>query len=115
MRLTELRELAERATPGPWEWWNRDGSRWSPVRDTDNPWRLSSDIEGGVLDFRYRDILLFDDARYIAACSPEVIKALVAVAEAADDLVSGLMPLRREYTQAGPLRRSLDALKAVLA
>lgn len=72
MTHTELRELADRATPGPW-----------------------SDGNGHVLDGR--DIPLaecFDElgrqgnsqqnAAYIAACSPEVVKALIAVAEAAE-------------------------------
>lgn len=71
MTLTELRERADKATPGPWTLGG--GGRDVCVRlgpHSGVPRRLWPERS--------------DDARYIAACSPEVIKALVAVAEAAE-------------------------------
>ena len=88
--LADLAEKAEKATPGPWE--SVDGKR-----QTDN-W--FSAIYGPAGDYKALLIGLCnqndahrDDAAHIAAFSPDVAAALVAVAEAANK-ISGELPFR---------------------
>lgn len=76
MTLDDLAALAREATPGPW------------VADA-GPGGFGTIFVGESIEAR--GTWLFDreeatvaDARYIAACSPEVIAALVSVAQAAE-------------------------------
>jgi hypothetical protein len=70
--LADLAEKAKRATPGPWQLWEveawDDGTRRAEIiAPTHSP-----------AAFTYPDgALSWDDAAYIAACSPERILALV--------------------------------------
>jgi hypothetical protein len=81
----------------------------------------------GNYDYEVGGIVEPDDARYIAAVHPEVVKALVAVAQAAQGvkvlipsemtvrLYNGGETARRRRESGLALRDALDALKAVLA
>lgn len=94
--LTELRELADKATPGPWVDRHPPGDSW-----------ISADVSG--LTYIVAKGLDDPDARYIAACSPEVIKALVAVAEAASRQMEESPDWSKPH-----LLIALDSLKEVL-
>lgn len=86
--MTDLRRLAEAATPGPWttdyggqNWWiaacgigDDDATIWSPNPPTPDLGGERED-DNGEADRR--------NAAYIAACSPEVILALLDVVDAA--------------------------------
>jgi len=58
--LSDLRQKAEAATPGPWKWKNENGS---------------FSVEGPIRKNRYYD------SNYIAAANPAVVLALVAEVE----------------------------------
>jgi hypothetical protein len=75
MTLAELRSLAKAATPGPWHVHRQ------PTGFTPRSWWLESEAEVDIADIE-RD----PDAAYIAAASPDVVLALIAVAEAARDV-----------------------------
>jgi hypothetical protein len=126
MTLDELLSLAEGATPGPWEV-NDDerdcmvltakDSRW--VANVGNWARQNAAI--GEADPGHesmlRNVFEFDtaDAAYIAALSPEVVRALVRVAQVAERMDrSGIAG--GDYVGAmSDIRQALDALKAVLS
>src|SRR3990172_571258 len=99
MNLEALEALARAATPGPWATQDKNiylGVRvWSSIDKEGywSGWDSAGTIynEGGHSE---------SDAAYIAACSPERILALVAVAKAAGDVgvypgqVDGIHELR---------------------
>jgi hypothetical protein len=67
--LSDLRQKAEAATPGPWKWKNENGS---------------FSVEGPIRKNRYYD------SNYIAAASPAVVLALVAEVERLRDRLDAL-------------------------
>jgi hypothetical protein len=90
--LEELRRIAEKATPGPWEWHVRDDTAgWGDVRRVS--WWLNSEVREKDYERRYgrvvlhyektypagdRSALLRDpDADYIAAANPATVLALL--------------------------------------
>lgn len=101
--LTELKELADRATPGPWGVFEDDYDKGTlfigPANQDEGHYYVTGNIDSDP------------DARYIAACSPEVVKALVAVAEAAE---AWLDDRYGEGFARIATRDALDALKEVL-
>lgn len=122
--LTELKELADKATPGPWAVDDSDPSdvivrtaldlRW--VANIGN-WSRQLPLPPAADNDRLRQVYEVDirDARYIAACSPEVIRALVAVAEATERLTTpGDMSILDAVQRMSETRVALDALKEVL-
>lgn len=124
--LTELRELADKATPGPWAVDDSDPSdvivrtaldlRW--VANIGN-WSRQLPLPPAADNDRLRQVYEVDirDARYIAACSPEVVKALVAVAEAAEEYLAYGYPRGTSHPADEAAHRvdiALDALKEVL-
>ena len=109
--LRAIKELAEKATPGPWEACRSDhgGCECGTVYIHDT-YDLGMVVATTTHDY-WGKALAAGDVRkanqlYIAAISPEVIKALVAVAEAAE----ALAPVRTS----GSLRVALDQLGRVL-
>jgi acyl-CoA reductase-like NAD-dependent aldehyde dehydrogenase len=84
MTLTELRELAD-----------------AVIAQGFGRWRAPQDLGTS------------EDYAFVDACSPEVIRALVAVAEAAETLDSRTMKARIAALRR--LEDALDALKAALA
>ena len=107
--LADLRALADAATPGPWH----------SVLPGDVAWAHRHKyrcVAFGKRDSDYTTCPLQPpDARYIAACSPEVIKALVAVAEAAGwwgEFMSFIGPPHTAHDQ--KLLDAIDTLRAVL-
>ncbi len=101
--LSHLAELAAKATPGPWEYDEREHE----IVVSPRP----SPLTGGVVtggSLGHENALLGcseDDARYLAACSPAAILALV---ERIRELSEGLKEALGYYTEAaddaGPLR-----------
>ncbi len=74
MTLTQLRELAEKATPGPWDAQRSAKGNvrvWCKLPEA----VLSDPVEGNPLN-----------CDYIAAMNPQTALALIAVAEAAERL-----------------------------
>lgn len=69
MTLTELRELAERATPGPWAVFTDDYDKGTlfigPTNQDEGHYYVTGNIDSNP------------DALLIAACSPETVKALI--------------------------------------
>ncbi len=77
-RLAELEALATKATPGPWTW-----------TDDDGPCANGEPLINGGWDgelYAVRDA----DAAYIAACSPDMIRALCAELRAWRELSDAL-------------------------
>lgn len=105
--LADLKALADAATPGPWH----------SVLPGDVAWAHRHKyrcVAFGKRDSDYTTCPLQPpDARYIAACSPEVIKALVAVAEAAERTSEAYFHGPAANSHAYALRAALDALKGV--
>jgi hypothetical protein len=77
--LTELRRLAEAATPGPWKW---DGDVCAYDSEQEAPWLLGN-RDRRVLYGKIRCDNSWT-AELIAACSPERIIAMLDVIAAAD-------------------------------
>ena len=115
--LDRLLELAGKATPGPWRW---DGSRMAgaPNRKKrlydptvfcacDGVVYSEYTSDSATIDIKY------DDACYIAACSPEVVTALVRVAKAAEKFTEFRHP--DDNTPYKFYRRLADALTALQA
>lgn len=78
----EVRELAEKATPGPWKYDGYDGF------DADGEWvEVVSDEKDDLLvqlpngyfnaTDPYKETQMTDDAKFIAAVNPEWVKALI--------------------------------------
>ena len=104
--LADLRALAEQATPGPWHSILPGDVRWSER----HKYRC---VAFGKRDSAYTTSALQPpDARYIAACSPEVITALVVVAEAAEGMRR--YALATGVSTGSVVEQALDALLAVL-
>jgi hypothetical protein len=83
MDTRELRELAKRATPGPWGW---DGKVWDYDHEQEAPWLVRSDsadarivekVIGGEIECTEAN------AEYIAALSPDVLEGLCDELDAA--------------------------------
>ena len=83
MNITELKELAEKATPGPWEW-DGDASNYDPENEApwlaQAPWtsRDSKNVLMGTIK-----AVRAEDAAYIAAANPAAILELIAKLEEA--------------------------------
>lgn len=119
--LTELKELADAATPGRWVSKHPPGDAWVGVSITPlQAMRLFGTITPAEAVIAKG--LDPDDARYIAACSPEVVRALVAVAGAAEHMAWSLHALMDHPAlweecpdpECAGHRKTLDALKEVL-
>ncbi len=94
-----LRVLAEAATPGPWEW--DDDCVSKPYDDDEHaPWLTTKNFETSVIKGVVR-IPSQHDANYIAACSPDVVLALLDALERKDNL------LREQLTICKYLSRSI--------
>ena len=106
--LDDLEALARAATPGPWETYLGayvvEAGRGPDVIDDTAESSFNADVYGWKPQ---------DNAAYIAACSPERILALVAVARAAADLnvITGKTSPRGDM--AGDLVRLRAALYAL--
>lgn len=104
MNITELKELAEKATPGPWEW-DGDVSNYDPENEApwlaQAPWtsRDSKNVLMGTIK-----AVRAEDAAYIAAANPAEILELIANLEDAQGEIRAL-----RATEAG-LRESLAEL-----
>lgn len=85
----DLAELAGKATPGPWEASHRDVG--NPENDPDKECgcMLGWEINGPPKAWHRGQFERGHDAVFIAACSPERIRALCDVAEAARSLIEG--------------------------
>lgn len=112
MTLDDLAALAREATPGPWYVGSRNehGVVRSPKHGlvVSSPWTATGRADS--------------DARYIAACSPEVIDALVEAARALSNLVyhASEMVLDHEnatmlHTEWAELAEAVDAARIALA
>lgn len=90
--LQRLREIAEAATPGPWEWRDEFGA---------------SSL--GPIHGNYSGVVLINNAdeQYIQTFNPSLVKALLDVAEAAED-VFGEQP---RVHDAQAIRKALTALR----
>lgn len=77
MKMYALRELAEKATPGPWVW---DGPVWGYDAENEAPWLIQKQGSGVVITGELQ--CSEANAEYIAAASPEVITALLDENEA---------------------------------
>jgi len=87
MTLDDLAALARAATPGPWTERGRDVRHDRLVAEGRNPadsLGLGCEVDGPPEAGLRGRFERHADARYIAACSPEVIAALVSVAQAAE-------------------------------
>lgn len=71
--LDELDGLAQAATPGPWE-----------VTHGGSVYSLHGDTDGGSCEILYDTFGPGDDSAYIAAASPDVVRALIARVRAAE-------------------------------
>lgn len=115
--LDELLALAEQATPGPWHADEVYAGVDDDGEEVATGWFRDCDL--GTVDVGDYNTLRWEDARYIAALSPEVVKALVAVAEAAEwmrDVIHGEWCAFNDHGE--PCQQAtavVDALKAVLA
>lgn len=81
MNLDQLAQLAARATPGRWA---ADGSEIYAGEGSARMW------VGETLDLHHR-ARTEANAAYIAACSPDRVKVLIAVARCADILISSMV------------------------
>jgi hypothetical protein len=118
MTLDDLAALAEQATPGPWAEVGRDVGHDEMVAAGMNPGDargLGCEIEGPPEAWLRGQFARHADAAYIAACSPAVIKALVAVAKAADVLLLDSGRTRAVGEARGHLQDAFHDLRAVLA
>lgn len=87
--IQNLLKLAGEATPGPWFWHKEDGRRTNSARVMNNPQTMAFEIDAGkkfgkqiVSVVAWKEpswVQAQRNARFIAACSPEVIKALCEV------------------------------------
>jgi hypothetical protein len=112
MTLDDLAALAEQATPGPWT--VQDNGEW--LEEGDERVSTYKVIGPDYVEVEDGYYIRAGDATYIAACSPEVIKALVAVAKAAERMDGNLVLGGREYVLArSDIRAALDALRAVMS
>lgn len=131
MNLDKLRELAEAATPGPWHsltYGNGSTAQvagelarytYATARNAGVPMTDLSRVDGPegrrTVAFTGNGPNSPDNAAYIAAASPEVVAALVRVAQAAQALVShmdGPEPRSGLWTT---LKADREALRAALA
>jgi hypothetical protein len=112
MTLTELKQLAERATP-KWKsgvWCGDDDNKWAAIgpqhKQTSDEWELDPESTAGKAAER--------DAAYIAAVSPDVILRLIAVAEAANALWGNYSKenLAQTKDNVANLKQALAALNA---
>jgi hypothetical protein len=113
MTLDDLAALADRATPGPWKSIRCETPGYRHMafsRKRDEPYTIGPALPA--------------DTAYLAACSPEVIKALVAVAESLpkDDKMDGQWcrwcgrhDKDHDYCSWEVTRAALDTLRAVMA
>ena len=91
-RTEELLALADKATPGPWEWINPmddspwDGSGYASLRTVKHYGEDKTEIRDGLRYTSFslpkflveaEEITSTDDATFISACNPETIKQLV--------------------------------------
>lgn len=109
MNITELKELAEKATPGPLEW-DGDVSNYDPENEApwlaQAPWtsRDSKNVLMGTIK-----AVRAEDAAYIAAANPAEILELIAKLEDAQGEIRAL-----RATEAG-LRERVKELEEVAA
>lgn len=120
MKLRELRQLAGEATPGPWRV-NRSGIDQNGFEFIEISTDEDANVEIALLPTRRDESR--SDAKYIAACSPEVIQALCDAAGALRgvnvELCSMISPPFDEATAesfpAEPNIADRDAMRAALA
>lgn len=91
--LARLREVAEAATPGPWQWWQGD------ILATEDRGKLfilaalRNGNAGATVRFRRDHVMDAEpdghpDAEHIATFDPSTVLALLDVAETADGLLT---------------------------
>ena len=105
--LERLLALAGKATPGPWELEHRTNaySEIGVYNSTRKRWTRVADVSALSP--------CVDNASFIAACSPEVVAALVQVAMAAEEYFGDEIAMPDEYTK--DMCEHLRALDAALA
>lgn len=110
MTLSDLRKLADRATPGPWHVqdgcsWRRIGTRWG---DGDVICPITQRVDNHPDLHAKRD-----DLEYIAACYPAIILSLIEVAESAK-AVSVMLPLSYSDDRVKQFDSALARLSSLL-
>ena len=78
---SDLKRLAEAATPGPWyarDYGNYDGSSSHWFIDTQSPCDIVDDQDGGFSPNHWDDARGELDMKFIAGASPNVVLALIA-------------------------------------
>ncbi len=100
MNTTELKELAEKATPGPWSH--------EEIDPTDPEWGACEVFTEGRDTFVATHVCRVNDAAYIAAANPAEILELIAQLEDAQGEIRAL-----RATEAG-LRDRLAALEKAI-
>lgn len=99
MNLQRLKELAEKATPGPWV-------EARPGLLTKGDWdSVFVDDDTDCSDCICYNVEVPDDAQFIAACDPQTILKLIAAVEAAREMEYRGMTVT---TQLGKALRDLD-------
>ncbi len=82
--LSALRSLAKAATPGPWGFgkpaFNKNGKPWR-VAVTNSSGTICNTYDAGTKPFNGLAPTASANAAFIAACSPEVILALIGEVE----------------------------------
>ena len=109
MNLPLLKQACEKATPGPW--------KYTRIGDYEDH---SDTISGGYLGASVvADAFSKANGEYIALCSPDTVKALIACAEALKELeglvrsLAGDVGTHREHLIWGALDSAYAALRAV--
>ncbi len=114
--LARLEELARKATPGPWTHVEDDGRKNQGIIFSEeiipeyHPTKPIATIRGTAWKDRGRDVKA--NASYIAACSPDRILALTAVARHAQIVADAW---EWEPGTAPPIDRLLEALASLQA
>jgi hypothetical protein len=112
VNLDELEKLARAATPGPWTsdvWIETDGNGWRATGPHHEAEAHDHGSEPGSPDEQAAQA----DARFIAACDPTTVLALLAVAKAAREIIEHLTAHGATEVRAlVQLEKAIDALDA---
>ena len=76
--LQKLLELAEAATPGPWQACNGYEHPGALIEGVSAQHKVDVIVNDGTYAAHYNGVVKPEDAAYIAAANPEVIKRLIA-------------------------------------
>lgn len=77
--MTDLKKLAEAATPGPWKWWTSNS--WKRLK-RDHYGNHENVLEPIVCSDKHPDLIILDvDMEYIAAANPQKILELLQEVE----------------------------------